>query len=223
MESTIFFKKNENLGIESKLCFCALILYSLIFLINEYKILYFLRYSSWVTGDWLINYENGFVRRGLFGNFLLYLDDYLGVNAIDFLVFFRISVYVFIFLFFVLISFIKKINILDFCAFISPWSISFHIYWFSAGGRKEIVLFLCFFWFVFLLLIKNKIDPKKFEKIIFFYLLLAMPFLVLLHEGLFVFLHFFIVVVYFFEIFDNKKIFNIFILPFSISAIVFFI
>ncbi|EHL32856.1 hypothetical protein [Legionella drancourtii] len=40
----------------------------------------FLTHSTWHMGDWLINYQGGFVRRGFLGEFIYQLANYTTIN-----------------------------------------------------------------------------------------------------------------------------------------------
>lgn len=47
--------------------------------------------NSWKQGDWLINNENGFIRRGVFGSALLDLAAVLGMNPVRLVVYLQVA------------------------------------------------------------------------------------------------------------------------------------
>lgn len=55
-------------------------------------------FLDFTTSDWLINYEAGFVRRGLWGQIFFYLYDWWGINA-GYLIYFLSYLFLFIFLY----------------------------------------------------------------------------------------------------------------------------
>ena len=58
---------------------------------------FYLEYSAWQYSDWLINYQGGFVRRGLIGEFLFQLHKLTKIN-LGFLTFlFVTSLYILLF------------------------------------------------------------------------------------------------------------------------------
>ena len=115
---------------------------------------------NWTFQDWLINYEGGFVRRGLTGELILILTNiffqnnlqyYYGIN-VHLVYFFSISLFCLIYHIF-LYRLIKneELNLEKFFIILSPLSIPFIIYNISAIARKEILLFITILFFIFLL------------------------------------------------------------------------
>ena len=66
-----------------------LILFCLIFQISKFYSFYS-EYSGWQYIDWIINYQGGFVRRGLTGEFLFQIHNLLNFD-IDILIFIFVS------------------------------------------------------------------------------------------------------------------------------------
>ena len=54
----------------------------------------------WPLTDWLVNYQGGFVRRGLAGEFLLRLYNYFGLNTYSMILFLSIIIYLAVIIFF---------------------------------------------------------------------------------------------------------------------------
>ena len=69
-----FYKKN----------YLKVIFLLLIFLLFSHYVYQANKFSylnnGWLIGDWLINYEGGFVRRGFSGEFFLLLNGYLNIE-----------------------------------------------------------------------------------------------------------------------------------------------
>ena len=64
---------------KNKLFACVLLISSLLFVLYLLKIGqdYYWRY---LYSDWIINYEGGFIKRGLLGQFSIFFDDYFKVG-----------------------------------------------------------------------------------------------------------------------------------------------
>ena len=135
-------------------------------LISAYVILNIFHSSiqfDWTFQDWLINYEGGFVRRGLSGEIILRTSNFFDVQ-IQFTYFCILSILSLLF-YLLFFDFLRKekLNFQNLFIILSPLSISFIIYNFGAIGRKEILLFIIFLIFIFLLS-----SIKKRELSIFF-------------------------------------------------------
>ena len=65
--------------------FIGLLILAFIFQILKFYTFYE-EYSDWQYADWLINYQGGFIRRGLIGELLLQIHHFLSIN-LDILVF----------------------------------------------------------------------------------------------------------------------------------------
>ena len=101
-------------------------------------------FSDFTMSDWLINYEAGFVRRGLWGQIFYYLYDFLGVN-IGYLVYFLSYLFLFIFLY-IFIREWKRNNLslflLPSVCLVGAFSMSY-LLWF----RRDVLIFLLI-WFI---------------------------------------------------------------------------
>ena len=154
---------------------------------------------DWTFQDWLINYEGGFVRRGLSGEIILRTSSFFDVQ-IKFTYFCILSILSLLF-YLLFFDFLRKekLNLQNLFIILSPLSISFIIYNFGAIGRKEILYFIIFLVFLYLVEILKKKELSIFFLIIFF------PLVLLLHEGLIFFISAFLVI-FLFEINTfNKK------------------
>jgi hypothetical protein len=136
-------------------------------------------YHAYKIGDWLINYQAGFIRRGFFGEFIFILHEASSIDLGVILIFFQIITYLLIFfLIFRLIEFNK-----DYFSYslvlISPFFLLFHIADYQGGFRKEILYFLLLSYLVYL----SHLNKESFTKM-FYFSILIFPILILTHEML---------------------------------------
>ena len=188
-----FVKKN---GLNSKNCSIAFLIFSFVFiLIKLYS--FCLDNNGWIIGDWLINYvDGGFKRRGLSGSLFFLMQNFTGfqlnvlINAV-------LVVLYLLFLYFVIsILWVKKINIFFFSLLLSPLTFLFYYNDSLIIGRKEIIIFLIYVYFLHALL-KKKLTTRK-EWIICFFITIA----TLFHEMMFLYIPYFIITLYL----DTSKI-----------------
>ena len=125
--------------------------------------------DSWQTGDWLINYSDGFIRRGLLGSILYWLSDF-GASLLWLTFGLQITIYG---LMFTLVSKLYKASersLFWLLILFSPAFLLFPFYHFSGGFRKEILVLTLFAYFS-LLFAKSSVSNSKVIWIIVFYLL----------------------------------------------------
>jgi hypothetical protein len=130
---------------------------------------------SWHLGDWLINYQGGFIRRGLIGQIFFILSDF-GIS-LKWAVFSLHTVLYFT-VFWLIFSLyrMKERGVEWYIILLSPVFLTFPFHDFLGNSRKENLLFVVFLWFL-------TIFSKKaitFLKLVA--LLLAYAFGVLSHE-----------------------------------------
>lgn len=96
---------------------------------------------NWPLGDWLINYEGGFVRRGLSGESLLLLSHLLCVDPIVFAV--AICLLCYVVLFVALWNMISKppLSWWKLYVLLSPATLTFPLLSTRAGFHKEVLLY----------------------------------------------------------------------------------
>ena len=146
--------------IKYKNFFIGLLIVAFIFQISKFYTFYE-DYSDWQYADWLINYQGGFVRRGLLGNIIFKLNYYTGVNHIKIIICIYLSAYfLFIILFYKILEKIWAINPYLFLFIsISPSTLFFPLFDFDALFRKEIFFFIVFFYHV--CIAQQTIQKKK--------------------------------------------------------------
>lgn len=147
--------------------------------------------NGWTLGDWLINYsDGGFKRRGLSGSMLFILEDITGLKLNVLIEIILVLLY---FLFFLITSLIlsrKKISLLFFSLIISPLTFLFYINDNAIIGRKEILVFAIFSFFLYQLT-RGKLT-KRNEWLILASIFIATFF----HEMMFFFTPYFIIALY---------------------------
>ena len=129
------------------------ILYFIILSVFIFQIIkfysFYSEYSSWQYVEWLINYQGGFVRRGLPGEFLYKIHQFLGIK-LDLLILVTVCTIYFYISFFLYksVKYIKSsyINIL---IFLSPGFFLYPIMNSEIIGRKDILFVLVMGFFVF--------------------------------------------------------------------------
>ena len=186
-------------------------IYNLNNLLNLFFITIFLNYcfflyriisrsNPWIVGDWLTNYENGLVRRGLFGEIFLSLIEITNFEVLNIL-FIVICLFAFIFYYFSL-KIIKqsKINYLYLLIIISPATYLFTFYDPLTTGRKEILIFVFFSYYIYS--IKNELS---FSSINYNYLFFIIGICLVLTHEIIIFFMFFPLLIKFLLIKKYKK------------------
>ena len=163
-----FFKTNFTVSL--------LIILSLIIIINNFS-RFFRNNNAYEFGAWFSNYQGGFVRRGLPGEFFFQIYDLFNIHP-GWMIFIFVCILYFLFYltFFHLVKKIKLDRFFIFAIF-SPIAFYFPVLNSKATGHKEII-FLCFFSiFCFFL-------PKIKKLHANYFMILITLFVGLSHEGL---------------------------------------
>ena len=142
--------------------------------------------TQWILGDWLINYEGGFVRRGLTGQIIFVLSRWLHVSPLLIAIVVALIAYAIVYwsVWKLLENSSWKIWVL--AAFLSPALVGFTVA--ARGGFHKDVLYLASL--AGLLVILMRKDVKAW--VLTIYLALACAFCILSHEPLFVYLPYFL-------------------------------
>ena len=163
--------------------FFFIILYALI--IYQYQYLKFP--NTYTITEWLINYQGGFIRRGLLGEILYFFYKNKIFNLANIFYFLLIFLYsLIIFLYFNLINKLKIDKIL-LIQLLSPLFLIYPLIEIDIIGRKEIFLILFLLLYVNFF-IKNSI---KFQ---LSYIFLSTNLLFFIHEGLIFYFQFFLLI-----------------------------
>lgn len=155
----------------------------------------FITHNTWHIGDWLINYQGGFVRRGLLGELIYQLSSYTGVSP-GFYVFLTQVLFNGLFLLFSFSLLKKQKYFLPYMLLIfSPFLFTFQINSFdqieSQGGYFKECIYCCLLAFVGWSAVDLK--TKTFETV-FYITLLFYPLAILTHESFAVFLPFLLII-----------------------------
>jgi len=182
----------------NKLIYFFISLSTILIIINFYN--FVLERSPVQYSDWLINYQGGFVRRGLIGEFFYRVYTFFNI-PLDIVVLFFVSLFYLFFAFF-FIKILKKIsfNLTNTLIIFSPLSFLYPFMDQKVSGRKDImfilsILILCFF------LEKIKFQHQKYLVIS---LILITTFS---HSGFFVYIPLFLLI--FFIINHNENFLRI--------------
>jgi len=200
--------------IKYKNLFIGLLIVAFIFQISKFYTFYE-DYSDWQYADWLINYQGGFVRRGLIGEILFKIHIFLSINLDIIILFFIIFSY--LILTFLLIKSLKFLDNskIDTLIFFSPGFFIYPIMNSEVIGRKEILLFISLGLIVFF-------EKKLKDKYLILMIVLIILILSLSHSGLLFYSPYFIFLYFLINLNRNKKINSIKILVFIISLLVIF-
>lgn len=183
---------NNSLNITRIIFLLIVSLYTLYF-VNFSKII-----SDWVAVDLLINYEGGFVRRGLLGQINLFFETKLNF----FNLFFSIVIIFFIYIINITITYLrlpsnKNRLFLFLLIFLSPATFLFYIYDINSLFRKDVFIILSFIIHCFFVQI-NYTKPNFLQnyKKRLFALILIICVITLIHEVQFFMLPFHVLLSY---------------------------
>ncbi len=145
-------------------------------------------WNGWAIGDWLLNYEGGFIRRGLLGTFLISVGSSLGMPLNHLIYGVQCAVFLLFLLIFIYLIRNKTINFWYLVLCFSPGFLLFNYYDGMSVGRKEILIYALFgFWCV----IHERSGPRSIS-VVFFSLLIFL--LTLTHEMAVFFMPYFMLV-----------------------------
>ena len=188
---------NKNINTHIFTYLSILYLFSVFFLYQKHDVA-----NDSTISEWLINYEGGFTKRGLIGQFSIYLSNFFLIKLRDAILLFQLLVvgtY-----FFLIYQFLKNIlyNKIFILAIFTPIFILYPVAEIEVLARKEIFIFIYLLIFSFI-----PINKKKFK---FFYKLFLFPITILILEPVIFFILFF----FFFDLIENKikKVNKLFIL-----------
>ena len=159
----------------------------LTFHLNEFPIKY-------TFTDWLINYEGGFVRRGLLGQIVFELSKLLNIQIKFLILIFQISIYLIYFLIFFLLLSKRETNFFWLLIIFSPISFLYPMAELEALGRKDIFVITSF-------LIFSIINYRSLSSLLFSFIFIF-TLSCLIHE-----ITFFYIFHYLFVFYVKNKIF----------------
>jgi hypothetical protein len=157
-------------------------------------------FHPWISGDWLINYSHGFIRRGLLGAVIDKYGEVFNRPLSNLVLEIKLVFYLVWISAFCCLAIKKKIGLIEFILILSPWAFLFDLHDPQGSGRKELVLLCIFCVYVYFIVIYPPSKKNLFHNWIFYFLLISLPTLTIIHEGLFFYLQFFLLPLIF-----NKK------------------
>jgi hypothetical protein len=138
--------------------------------------------TQWILGDWLINYQGGFVRRGLTGQIIFLLSQWLHLSPLLIAVAVALVAYLVVYWSIWKLMANSSWRLWVLAAFISPALLGFTVA--ARGGFHKDVLYLASLAVLLVLLMRK--DMKGW--ILAAYITVACTFCILSHEPLFVYL-----------------------------------
>jgi hypothetical protein len=142
------------------------------------SIYYSLEHNSWTIGDWLINYEGGFVRRGFIGEIIYIISNLTNIYPGLITTGFHTLFYgIFLYYSYKLLKLEKNLIPFLFLIF-SPFIFTFQITEMLGGFRKEIIFLAIESYLIWI----AKTNKEKFEYVFFIIIIFILPFAILSHE-----------------------------------------
>ncbi len=146
--------------------------------------------DTYEYGEWLINYQSGFIRRGLSGEIIFQLSKIFNSNLqLAYFVILSIICLMFYRLNYILLKNIK-FNFFTILVLFSPLLYFFFIIINGVGIRKEILLFLFYLWYLI------SISSKNFNKNSLWKFIFIFPILLFIHEGIFFYLPYILIPIF---------------------------
>ncbi|OUS25773.1 hypothetical protein A9Q99_20170 [Gammaproteobacteria bacterium 45_16_T64] len=176
--------------------------------------------DEWTIGDWLINYEGGFARRGLYGQFILEASKLTGYTP----AFFAMCSHWFfysIFFFFSTRLLLKEQNLFStLLLLISPFIFTFQIHATLGGFRKEIIYLAALSYISFT--VRSSLQGSDRNSKAFIIVAALYPLMILSHEMLAFFLPYIMALYFIYHGVDKARIIQakLLVLP-SVIAFVF--
>ena len=129
--------------------------------------------DAWEYGEWLINYQYGFIRRGAPGEIIYQLSSILNNNIqISFFIILSIICLLYYFLNYLFLKNIRP-NFFNFFIIFSPLFYLFFVIINGVGVRKEIILYIFYLLYLFSLSSKNFNLKKILEIYLFFSIIIT--------------------------------------------------
>ena len=205
----MLLKKINNKFFNYYILFC--LLSSIYFLYHKFQYP-----TDWTTSEWLINYQGGFTRRGLIGEFLVQINSLLDFKIRNLVFFFEIILLSTYYLY--VINFFKKIEFSPLLILIifSPLSFIFPVTETEAIARKEVLLFCLYIFYLNSLLNKDK-------KLTYLILIIGLPLINLIWDGNIFYILFFIYTYFISKIKIRRNdiiLFFLSLIPYLITSII---
>lgn len=143
--------------------------------------------NGFIAGDWLINYEDGgFKRRGLSGTIAFIIQDLTNSNLTNVVYGIQLTIFFSFLAGMYLLVQKKEMNLLYVSLFFSPLAFLSYLNDYGYLGRKDMILFLVFVIFIYLL------DRKKLNLYKEIFVLVSISIATLMHEIVLFYIPYFI-------------------------------
>lgn len=173
-------------------CF-ALLIFLIFYLIEVMHYQKTFALHPWIAGDWLINYSNGFIRRGFLGAFVDRFSKAFNLELSSLVLEIKFFFYLIWISAFYFLAKKKSVGLMEFILILSPWAFLFDLHDPQGSGRKELVLFCIFCVYIYLIILHPPCKKQLFRNWVFYFLLVSLPIITIIHEGLFFYLQFFLI------------------------------
>jgi hypothetical protein len=171
----------KKLSLYNKIFLLLLTIVTLNYFFFNYRII--LRQNAYIAADWLINYQGGFVRRGLIGEIIYTISKNINISILNIVFFISSSAFfLFIFIFYKCVKNFLKFNYFYLYLFL-PSTLLFTFFDPLAVGRKESLVLLFISLYTYFLI--NKQNDNIIFQVILSILLI---FVTLTHEIMFFYL-----------------------------------
>ena len=120
--------------------------------------------QKYVFTEWLINYEGGYVRKGLLGQIIFYISNIFNIDLKFVILFFQITIYSIYFLLFYLVLSKIKINFFWVLIIFSPILFAYPLIELMVLGRKDTFV-------ISLFLIFSMINYKSLNSLFFYFII----------------------------------------------------
>jgi len=121
--------------------------------------------QKYVFTEWLINYEGGYVNRGLLGQIVFYISNTFSIDLKFVILFFQVSIYTVYFIIFYLLLSKIKINFFWILIIFSPILFSYPLIELMVLGRKDTFV-ICLF------MIFSMISYKSLNSLFFYFIII---------------------------------------------------
>lgn len=175
----------------------ALLSFLIFYLISVIEYQQSFAFHPWITGDWLINYSHGFIRRGFLGAVLDKYGDVFNRPLWSLVLEIKVVFYLIWIVAFYCLAIKKSIGLIELILIFSPWAFLFDLHDPQGSGRKELVLLCIFCLYMYFTVAYPSSKNNIFHNWTFYFLLISLPTLTIIHEGLFFYLQFFLLPILF--------------------------
>ena len=157
--------------------------------------------TKYTYTEWLINYEGGFIRRGLLGQVVYELSNFFKVSIVTIILYFQITAYLCYYFIFIYLFTKLELNFFWVIFIFSSISFLYPLGELESLGRKEIFVLLSF-------IIFSLIKPANIKNLfVIFFIFFGISNLI--HEITFFYIHYYFLIIYLKSKMHIKKIIHI--------------